>query len=152
MELETLRREVAALKTRVTQLEGALGELQAKNASEEKNVAVSDLDKVILDVGGTSFATTMATLRKVPDSMLSAMFSGEWTVEVQKDGSVFFDRNPLAFGVLLQFLREYPNNSVRLFELPADQRTQLKSDAQFFGIAPLLELYPYVLCGTIPIF
>ena len=61
---------------------------------------------VYLNVGGARFMTTLGTLRKYPDSLLGAMFSGRHNMLQYDDRGYFFiDRDPVLFGVILQFLR-----------------------------------------------
>ena len=63
--------------------------------------------RVLLNVGGTRFETSVETLTKFPDSLLT-----RWTdpcntslVEYCEDGAVFIDRDPILFGALLRYLR-----------------------------------------------
>ena len=61
---------------------------------------------VPLSVGGVRFVTTLGTLRKYPDSFLGAMFSGRHSnLARDETGAVFLDRDPMLFGIVLQFLR-----------------------------------------------
>ena len=61
---------------------------------------------VPLNVGGVRFVTTLGTLRKYPDSFLGAMFSGRHrNLKKDETGAVFLDRDPMLFGIVLQFLR-----------------------------------------------
>ena len=62
---------------------------------------------VHLNVGGTPFDTTVQTLTKHPESMLGTMFAerNRDTLKTGKDGRIFLDRDPVCFGVLLEFLR-----------------------------------------------
>ena len=61
---------------------------------------------VHLNVRGTRFVTTLGTLRKYPDSFLGAMFSGRHSnLKSDETGAVFLDRDPMLFGIALQFLR-----------------------------------------------
>lgn len=53
---------------------------------------------VKLNVGGKIYKTTLNTLRKDPDSMLCAMFSGRYEVKADKeDGAYFIDRDGKVF-------------------------------------------------------
>ena len=62
---------------------------------------------VPLNVGGLGFMTTLGTLRKYPDSFLGAMFSGRHSnLKRDETGAVFLDRDPMLFGIVLQFLRQ----------------------------------------------
>ncbi len=67
--------------------------------------------KVVLDVGGTLFKTTVSTLTRSP--VFEKMLNGYWSVEVKFDEAkeeiqIFLDRDPLAFGHVLRHLRGYP--------------------------------------------
>ena len=51
-----------------------------------------------LDVGGKIYKTTLDTLRKDPDSMLYAMFSGRFELKAdERDGTYFIDRDGKLF-------------------------------------------------------
>jgi hypothetical protein len=62
-------------------------------------------ERVRLNVGGVRFETTLTTIRRIPDSMLAVMFSGQHTVNKDEDGFVFIDRSPTHFDDILNFLR-----------------------------------------------
>ena len=54
---------------------------------------------VKLSVGGKIYKTTLSTLRKDPNSMLSAMFSGRHDLKKdEEDGAYFIDRDGKLFG------------------------------------------------------
>ena len=69
---------------------------------------VNPSDVIVIDVGGVRFKTLRSTLCKYDDSMLAAMFSGRHAkpLPVDKDGVYFLDRDPVLFGVILQYLRQ----------------------------------------------
>ena len=46
-----------------------------------------------MNVGGVHFKTSLLTLTKDPNSMLSAMFSGQFEEDLDEDGSYFIDRD-----------------------------------------------------------
>ena len=51
-----------------------------------------------LNVGGKIYKTTLDTLRKDPDSMLCAMFSGRFELKAdEEDGAYFIDRDAELF-------------------------------------------------------
>ena len=52
---------------------------------------------VKLNVGGKIYKTTLNTLRKDPDSMLCAMFSGRYELKPDEDGSFFIDHDAKLF-------------------------------------------------------
>jgi len=77
-DLEKLRREKAAFE----KMTNTLNEVHFGST-------------VKLNVGGKIYKTTLNTLRKDPDSMLSAMFSGrfEFIKPDEEDGAYFIDRD-----------------------------------------------------------
>ena len=77
------------------------------NARQEK-AAIEEITKTLnqvhfastikLNVGGKIYKTTLDTLRKDPDSMLCAMFSGRFVLKAdEEDGAYFIDRDAELF-------------------------------------------------------
>ena len=77
------------------------------NARQEK-AAIGEITKTLnevhfastikLNVGGKIYKTTLDTLRKDPDSMLCAMFSGRFELKAdEEDGAYFIDRDAELF-------------------------------------------------------
>eukprot|EP00088_Acartia_fossae_P061995 TRINITY_DN7462_c0_g1_i11.p1 TRINITY_DN7462_c0_g1~~TRINITY_DN7462_c0_g1_i11.p1 ORF type:complete len:151 (-),score=34.55 TRINITY_DN7462_c0_g1_i11:45-497(-) len=64
-------------------------------------------DIIVLNVGGTRFETTRATLVSQPDSMLAKMFDPDSPLvpAKPKDDAYFLDRDPETFSLILSFLR-----------------------------------------------
>jgi len=90
--------------------------------------------KIKLDVGGIKFSTTLTTLTSDADSMLSAMFSGRFSLERDEDGSIFIDRNGKYFAYILEFLRTGdldPN-------IPEGEWFGLKREAEYFQVSKLV--------------
>ncbi|KAK3106371.1 hypothetical protein FSP39_018737 [Pinctada imbricata] len=90
---------------------------------------------VCLNVGGVIYTTTRATLCTYPDSMLGAMFSGNYGFTKDENGCCFIDRDGTMFKHILAFLR---SNSLIL----PDNFTEfdlLKNEAEFYQIQPLLD-------------
>ncbi|ORX85438.1 POZ domain-containing protein [Basidiobolus meristosporus CBS 931.73] len=103
--------------------------------------------KIVLNVGGQLFTTSLTTLRSVPESMISAMFSPEWSQTI-KTGEAseeaveevpFIDRDPILFRVILHYLR---TRQLRL-ELATSMEGgpvslgALRDEAHFFGLEEL---------------
>jgi hypothetical protein len=68
-----------------------------------------------LNVGGVRYDASRATLTKVPESMLAAMFGRrvDMLQSDPEDGSIFIDRNGERFGLILDFLRDGDVSQVR---------------------------------------
>ena len=75
---------------------------QEKSAFEELTNTLGQVhfaSPVKLNVGGKIYKTTLDTLRKDPNSMLCAMFSGRHKIKAsEEDGAYFIDRNGELFG------------------------------------------------------
>ena len=74
---------------------------QEKSASEEIAKALNEVhfaSTIKLNVGGKIYETTLDTLRKDPDSMLCAMFSGRFESKANEvNGAYFIDRDGKLF-------------------------------------------------------
>ena len=74
---------------------------QEKSAFLELTKTLNEVhfgSKVKLNVGGKIYSTTLSTLRKDPDSMLCAMFSGRHELKPDaEDGAYFIDRKGKLF-------------------------------------------------------
>ena len=96
---------------------------------------------ISLNVGGTIFVTSVATLTKDPNSMLASMFGGATELPpARKDGhgNYFVDRDPETFRVILSFLR-----SACLSEDVASlgcTLEQLEVEADYFRLCGLLKI------------
>jgi hypothetical protein len=69
---------------------------EALAAAEIHSEAASEIQLVRLNVGGTSFVTSLGTLTAVPGSFLAALFgSGQWSPSVVPGSQTpFIDRDP----------------------------------------------------------
>ena len=87
-----------------------------------------------LNVGGVIHTTTRTTLCTYPESMLGAMFSGDFGATMDENGHYFIDRDGEIFKHVLNFLR---SNRVTL---PDDFREWdlLLSEADFYQIQPMI--------------
>lgn len=82
---------------------------------------------VKLNVGGKIYQTTLSTLLKDPNSMLSAMFSGRHELnQDEEDGAYFIDRDGELFRYVLNYLRNdelfCPDDKLFQKELLAEAR------------------------------
>ena len=61
---------------------------------------------VRLNVGGSIFSTTKATLTSNPDSFLARLVDSDLPSTVDESGALFIDRCPVRFRHVLNFLRD----------------------------------------------
>ena len=107
-------------------------------------------DIIRLNVGGQHFITTRTTLCAVEGSLLEKMFRSDsnFAQPIEIGGEVFLDRNPIAFGCILDYLRDAGHVMVDL-QSNADINDQedffrrLRTDADYFGLQGLV-----VYCDT----
>jgi hypothetical protein len=124
----------AALATARTQLEGGLADLAREHAkglaevNEERAKGLAAVAKekddlhreiaamqkqqeaqqgrIVLDIGGYRYTTSVQTLRRLPGTFFDAYFSGRYTMDRSEDGSIFIDRDGKHFGQVLEYLRD----------------------------------------------
>ena len=85
---ELLKRDIENLRREKDALEGMTKTLNRVHFGS----------MIKLNVGGKMHQTTLDTLRKDPDSMLCAMFSGRFELKPdEQDGSYFIDRDGKLF-------------------------------------------------------
>lgn len=126
--------------------EKALQETAAWETEKAKLAHTQEFQPTIkLDVGGTKFSTSMATLRRCPDTMLGAMFSGRHALSLDADGYHFIDRDGTHFRYILNFLRAPEKFSVDL--LPT-QLKELKDECEYYGLLELM--FPFVFVPAAP--
>ena len=101
-------------------------EQESIDAMSKKLDQVHFSSTVELNVGGQRFTTSVQTLSKDPNSMLSAMFSGRFEMKPSKDGSFFIDRDGTHFRFILNYLRNgeliVPQGDTFLRELEAEAK------------------------------
>lgn len=95
-------------------------------------------DIIKLDVGGSYYTTARATLLSEPDTMLSAMFSGNFALKKDSKGRIFIDRDGDAFQYILNYLRD------KVLLVPPAQEPyyllRLYIEARYFSITNLQSL------------
>jgi hypothetical protein len=102
-----------------------------------------------LNVGGTKFLCSIQLLSKIPNTYFALLASEEWELKFLSDGSVFIDRDPTAFPLILTYLRMYGTS----FDLEGWKKTLsktevmlLKEEARFYMI-PALNETPSILAS-----
>jgi hypothetical protein len=93
-----------------------------------------DSDRIILNIGGARFHTTRDTISR-EESMLLSAFSGRFPLKVDKeDNSLFIDRDPKHFSIILNHLRD------GRVPLPECEREldEILTEAKFYGLELLV--------------
>jgi hypothetical protein len=129
-------------------LRAELDALAAERAAHARDVAAYDMLRarvavthfptyVKLDVGGTIFKTSTATLRAARGSALAAMFSGSgFDLTLNEDGAYFLDRDGTQFRHVLNYLRGAFDVSI----LSEGARRELRVEADFYNLEGLVRL------------
>ncbi|KYQ88544.1 hypothetical protein DLAC_11268 [Tieghemostelium lacteum] len=105
------------------------------------NVGNEHNEWVALNVGGTTFHTTLSTLTSIKNTVLYKMFSSESKFQISRkdaNGSYLIDRDPIYFRVLLNYLRS-PSNTELIIDGEVSLRGVLQ-EAHYFHIEPLIDL------------
>jgi len=100
-------------------------------------------DPIILNVGGTHFPTTLATLRSRNGTLFEKMFRNGSMTKYSPDGTFFIDRNPGTLEFILEFLR---TGDLLLKSGDNNLRPQLLDDAEFFELPEELIVYLRFSC------
>lgn len=140
-------------------VEDVHGKLESEMASLRSKKTAWEMEKakfenihtfpstVKLNVGGHKHCVLLSTLRKYPDTMLGAMFSGRHTLIPDTDGSYYIDRDGTHFRYILNLLRSPDTFKVAL-ALPPDVREELKCECDYYGLNdlmfPFAKLSPFV--------
>jgi len=94
-------------------------------------------DALRLNVGGKHFVTRRGTLCTVEGSLLKNMFRTDSNfAPTELQGEIFLDRNPMAFGHVLDYLRDGCRLVVDLRNDKA-MLQRLRTDAGYFGLKEL---------------
>lgn len=87
---------------------------------------------VQLNVGGQVYTTTLATLRKFPNSKLAEMFSVPLKLVKDAEGRCFIDRDGTHFKAILEYLRSE--------EVPTKNLLEVHKEAVYYDIKALVKL------------
>lgn len=90
---------------------------------------------VELNVGGQLYTTSLPTLLKDPDSLLSAMFSGKQKIPRDSRGRFFIDRD----GILFRYILDYLRNSKLSLPENFNERERLLGEAEFFRLKGIIK-------------
>ena len=161
-------RAVESLSKKATEMNAVLENQLANASNEEKEwkdiqvkLATTVVDgKVILNVGGDKYSTSVETLTREKDTFFTALFSKQWKLELDPDDkSIFIDRD----GKLFQYILAY----FRTMKIPVDVmsneslRQSLIIEAEYFRLHDLIfiltesdreeqqRINPYFSSGTL---
>ncbi|CAF0947600.1 unnamed protein product [Didymodactylos carnosus] len=91
-------------------------------------------DQIIhLNVGGTRFSTSKQTLTWIPDSFFTAMLSGRISTNRDESGSIFIDRDPKMFSIILNYLR------TKEIDLNGCDISMLRHECEYYCVTPLVK-------------
>ena len=121
--------EVVEMKRKLQEDRAALE--QEKAAMEKTHTFQKK--KILLNVGGHHFETSLETLTSVPDTYFASLFSGRFELTTDAEGTYSIDRDGVHFRHILNFLRDSGS-----FELSSDmtkgQRKELAVEMKFYGL------------------
>lgn len=105
--------------------------LEKKMESPKESPPDQNLPAVVeLNVGGQLYTTSLPTLLKDPDSLLSAMFSGKQKIPRDSRGRFFIDRD----GILFRYILDYLRNSKLALPENFSEKDRLYIEAEYFRL------------------
>ena len=130
-ECEQMRADTRCECQRVLQQAERRHEQLSREAAAMSDVHAMQDSMIKLDIGGHVFTTSIHTLRSVPGSMLSGMFSGRFELKKTEEQCVFIDRNGALFDHVLEYLRD---RVVHVQDLDATTLRRLQREFAFYGL------------------
>eukprot|EP01083_Nonionella_stella_P260763 888660_1 len=119
---------------------------EPEEQSKLKNELMYSGEPITLNVGGLKYETSLHTLTKYRDSVLSKMFEGKFSLIPSKDGSYFIDRDGTYFGMILNYLR------TGKITMPQTDRqyviSHLLMESQYYQIASLNKELKFMSIGS----
>lgn len=88
--------------------------------------------RICLNIGGTKFMTTVATL-SVDSDLFKVMFSAKFSDAFKTDEEYFFDRNPTLFPIILDFLR-FPLREIDWSGMNEKMLTDLIFELEYYQV------------------
>lgn len=92
---------------------------------------------VKLNIGGTVFQTSRATLTKF-DGFFKSLLETTVPVPINEFGEIFIDRDPKHFRVILNYMR---NGDVTAFPISKEDSLEVMKEAQFYMLTDLVTLF-----------
>ena len=113
-----------------------------ENEIEDKDltfIAKIQGNKAILNIGGARFETSILTLQKDPKSLLAKLFTSDSPI-IPQGNSVFIDRDPSHFKVILNYLR--CDLDLNPATLPKERRhlLELKKECDYYRVKGLRKM------------
>lgn len=127
------------VKNLETSLANATSETNEWQQMKVKLATTTIQGKVILDVGGDKFATSVETLTREKNTFFTALFSQQWELERDpKDDSIFIDRDGKLFAHILAYLRtgDVPSEVMSTELL----RQKVIAEAKYYQMNQLIEI------------
>ena len=103
-----------------------------------------------MNVGGRKFTTSLLTLRSEQGSVLEKMFSGEFDLKREKDGSVFIDRSGEHFNFILDYLRGNISG-VDDFLFNENTRKSLIKEAEYYQLDKMKNILSFKSTALTPV-
>lgn len=92
--------------------------------------------RVTLNVGGQMFSTSLQTLQRYERSLFASMFSGQYEMKRDSDGSYFLDRDGTHFRHILNYLRD---DALDYSTLPTEPKAlrELLREAKYYQLGDM---------------
>lgn len=104
--------------------------------SPQNSISDQNLPAVVeLNVGGQLYTTSLPTLLKDSESLLSAMFSGRQKIPRDSRGRFFIDRD----GTLFRYILDYLRNSKLALPEGFNERERLATEAEYFKLKGMVK-------------
>jgi small-conductance mechanosensitive channel len=145
---EDAERHIKKMRRKLQQDRAALEEenveikrrLQEDRAALEQEVTSMEkahtfqTSKILLNVGGHRFETSLQSLTSVPHTYFASLFSGRFELVSDAEGAYFIDRDGKNFHYILNFLRDSGSFKLSSNMMEEMQRDELAMELKFYGL------------------
>ena len=145
---EDAERHVKKMRRKLQQDRAALEEenveikrrLQEDRAALEQEVTSMEkahtfqTSKILLNVGGHRFETSLQSLTSVPHTYFASLFSGRFELVSDAEGVYFIGRDGKNFHYILNFLRDSGSFKLSSNMMEEMQRDELAMELKFYGL------------------
>ena len=125
----------SALTASTTTLDNNFSQLKEKEErfnEISRKISSINFDKAIkLNVGGNIYQTSLETLTKHPESLVTEMFSTRFDLKQSIDGSYFIDRDGTHFRHILNYLR---SGTAPLPSVLERDSKEILHEAEYYGL------------------
>ena len=134
---ENLKNSIIESTTAITKNFNELKAKEERFSEISRKIASINFESAIkLNVGGNVYETSLETLTKHPESLVTEMFSSRFNLKQSNDGCYFIDREGKHFHHILNYLRSGKAPSMSILNTDSEE---ILDEAEYYGLIGLIK-------------